>query len=335
MLLIALVVASIVLELARASRGSIPPLVPPVLRRADPRPRAVQPARLDYLLIAALLAVEIFPQPVAAAALGFTVLGDALAARRPGLRAHALLHQEPRGLCRGAGGSPPAVGGLRRRVRRAPVGDPPIGSVGRKSCRALPIPWTTTRHDPVRRILDEAARRRLVSLVPRKSPKPSSTSRCAWRARSGRSRRCRPWSAGSSSPPTARPTPPPRPHVLNEVARVSERMGDWGAAERALQIAIDLRPRYADLHFRRACVLIRHQRAAGAPLAGCRAEAQPALPRGPRRARAARRARRAVSANRWPRCACCRASTRSTTRTRFSRAFRVWSARTGTAPSRC
>ena len=33
-----------------------------------------------YLLLAALLAVEIFPQPVAAAALGFTVLGDAFAA---------------------------------------------------------------------------------------------------------------------------------------------------------------------------------------------------------------------------------------------------------------
>jgi glycerol-3-phosphate acyltransferase PlsY len=33
-----------------------------------------------YLLIAALLAVEIFPRPIAAAALGFTVLGDAVAA---------------------------------------------------------------------------------------------------------------------------------------------------------------------------------------------------------------------------------------------------------------
>jgi dolichol kinase len=33
-----------------------------------------------YLLLAALLAVEIFPRPIAAAALGFTVLGDALAA---------------------------------------------------------------------------------------------------------------------------------------------------------------------------------------------------------------------------------------------------------------
>lgn len=32
-----------------------------------------------YLLIAALLAVEIFPQPVAAAALGFTILGDGFA----------------------------------------------------------------------------------------------------------------------------------------------------------------------------------------------------------------------------------------------------------------
>lgn len=33
-----------------------------------------------YLLLAALLAIEIFPQPVAAAALGFTVLGDATGA---------------------------------------------------------------------------------------------------------------------------------------------------------------------------------------------------------------------------------------------------------------
>jgi dolichol kinase len=33
-----------------------------------------------YLLLAALLAIEIFPQPIAAAALGFTVLGDACGA---------------------------------------------------------------------------------------------------------------------------------------------------------------------------------------------------------------------------------------------------------------
>lgn len=33
-----------------------------------------------YLLLAALLAIEIFPQPIAAAALGFTVLGDGTAA---------------------------------------------------------------------------------------------------------------------------------------------------------------------------------------------------------------------------------------------------------------
>ncbi len=33
-----------------------------------------------YLLLASLLAIEIFPQPVAAAAVGFTVLGDAFAA---------------------------------------------------------------------------------------------------------------------------------------------------------------------------------------------------------------------------------------------------------------
>ncbi len=33
-----------------------------------------------YLLLAALIAVEVFPQPLAAAALGFTVLGDAMGA---------------------------------------------------------------------------------------------------------------------------------------------------------------------------------------------------------------------------------------------------------------
>src|SRR5262245_294450 len=33
-----------------------------------------------YLLLAALLALEIFPRPIAAAALGFTVLGDGFAA---------------------------------------------------------------------------------------------------------------------------------------------------------------------------------------------------------------------------------------------------------------
>ena len=33
-----------------------------------------------YLLLAALIAVEVFPQPIAAAALGYTVLGDAMGA---------------------------------------------------------------------------------------------------------------------------------------------------------------------------------------------------------------------------------------------------------------
>ena len=34
----------------------------------------------SYLLLAALIAIEVFPQPLAAAALGFTVLGDAMGA---------------------------------------------------------------------------------------------------------------------------------------------------------------------------------------------------------------------------------------------------------------
>ena len=63
-----------------------------------------------YLLIAALLAVEIFPRNVAAAAIGFTVIGDATAAmvgKRVGKA--PILQQDARGRGRRPGRLP-AVG---------------------------------------------------------------------------------------------------------------------------------------------------------------------------------------------------------------------------------
>jgi tetratricopeptide (TPR) repeat protein len=43
--------------------------------------------------------------------------------------------------------------------------------------------------------------------------------------------------------------------AFSEIARLAERASDWSSAERALDRALTLRPRYADLHFRRGCVL--------------------------------------------------------------------------------
>jgi dolichol kinase len=59
-----------------------------------------------YLLIAALLAIEIFPLPVAAAALGFTVLGDSLAALvGKGWGTHRFFHKTLEGAAGGLAGS--------------------------------------------------------------------------------------------------------------------------------------------------------------------------------------------------------------------------------------
>jgi tetratricopeptide (TPR) repeat protein len=50
---------------------------------------------------------------------------------------------------------------------------------------------------------------------------------------------------------------PAAANALAEVAAVAEHMGDLGAAERAIAAAVELRPRYPDLHYRRGCLLIR------------------------------------------------------------------------------
>jgi tetratricopeptide (TPR) repeat protein len=53
-------------------------------------------------------------------------------------------------------------------------------------------------------------------------------------------------------------------NALSEIATLAEATGDRGAAERALEAALALRPRYPDLHYRRACLMLRAQRWADA-----------------------------------------------------------------------
>jgi len=53
---------------------------------------------------------------------------------------------------------------------------------------------------------------------------------------------------------------PAAANALAAVAALADEAGDRGAAERALDQAITLKPRYPDLHFRRACVLLRDGR---------------------------------------------------------------------------
>ena len=53
---------------------------------------------------------------------------------------------------------------------------------------------------------------------------------------------------------------PEAANALGEIASLAEAAGDRGAAERALEAALALRPRYPDLHYRRACLLLRGQR---------------------------------------------------------------------------
>ena len=57
---------------------------------------------------------------------------------------------------------------------------------------------------------------------------------------------------------------PEAANALAEIAGLAEAAGDRGAAERALDAALALRPRYPDLHYRRACLLLRGQRWADA-----------------------------------------------------------------------
>ena len=49
-------------------------------------------------------------------------------------------------------------------------------------------------------------------------------------------------------------------NALSEIATLAEAAGDRGAAERAYDAALALRPRYPDLHYRRACLLLGSQR---------------------------------------------------------------------------
>lgn len=52
--------------------------------------------------------------------------------------------------------------------------------------------------------------------------------------------------------------------ALAQVARMADSAGDPGSAEHALGLALEARPRHADLHFQRACVLLRLKRRADA-----------------------------------------------------------------------
>jgi tetratricopeptide (TPR) repeat protein len=56
----------------------------------------------------------------------------------------------------------------------------------------------------------------------------------------------------------------PAAHALAEIARIAEESGDGLTARHALEAALQLRPGYADLHFRHACVLLGLQRRAEA-----------------------------------------------------------------------
>jgi tetratricopeptide (TPR) repeat protein len=53
-------------------------------------------------------------------------------------------------------------------------------------------------------------------------------------------------------------------NALAETARLAETGGDLATSDRALELALELRPRYADLHYQRACVLLARQRRAEA-----------------------------------------------------------------------
>ena len=78
--LIALTLAAFVIDLVRLHHGRARRWFLAVFRELIRRHERSQLLGSTYLLLAALLAVEIFPRPIAAAAVGFTVLGDGVAA---------------------------------------------------------------------------------------------------------------------------------------------------------------------------------------------------------------------------------------------------------------
>lgn len=79
-LLIVLVVGAIAVDLLRLHAPGVKKFFRRFFGEMIREHEALSLLGSTYLLLAALLAIEIFPLPVAAAALGFTVLGDAFAA---------------------------------------------------------------------------------------------------------------------------------------------------------------------------------------------------------------------------------------------------------------
>jgi dolichol kinase len=80
MVFIALVVAAIALDLLRLHAPRVRQFFRAFFGQMIREHEQFNLLGSTYLLLAALLAIEIFPQPVAATALGFTVLGDGIAA---------------------------------------------------------------------------------------------------------------------------------------------------------------------------------------------------------------------------------------------------------------
>jgi dolichol kinase len=80
LLLVALVVAAIAIDLVRIHEDRVRDWFRRFFGQVIREHERFNLLGSTYLLLAALLAIEVFPQAVAAAALGFTVLGDAFAA---------------------------------------------------------------------------------------------------------------------------------------------------------------------------------------------------------------------------------------------------------------
>ena len=80
LLFLALVVAAIAIDLLRIHERRFREMIRSFFGEMIREHERFTLLGSTYLLLAALLAIEIFPQPVAAAALGFTVLGDGFAA---------------------------------------------------------------------------------------------------------------------------------------------------------------------------------------------------------------------------------------------------------------
>jgi dolichol kinase len=78
--LISLTVVAIAIDLVRIHEGRVRRFFKNILGEMIREHEAFSLLGSTYLLIAGLLAIEMFPRPVAGAALGFTVLGDSFAA---------------------------------------------------------------------------------------------------------------------------------------------------------------------------------------------------------------------------------------------------------------